>query len=50
MSTSPSFCVYWRNEISFLAEQIFPEKSVETVLAEWEEFMFELIAKRKPCR
>ena len=42
-SSSPSFCVYWKNEISFLVGQFFPEKSVEIILTEWEEFMFELI-------
>ena len=43
MSSLPSFCVYGKNEISFLVEQFFPEKSVEIVLTEWEEFTFELI-------
>ena len=35
MSSSPLFCVYEKNENSFLAEQFFPEKSVEIILAEW---------------
>ena len=52
MSTSPSFCVYGRNEISFLVEQFFPEKSVAIIMTEWEEFKLELIdiAKGKPYR
>ena len=47
MSSSPSLCVYGRNEISFLAEQFFPEKSVEIIMTEWEEFKFELIDIKK---
>ena len=48
MSSSPSFCVHGKNEINFLAEQFFPEKSVGIITTEWEEFKFELIViKRK---
>ena len=47
MSSSPSLCVYGRNEISFSAEQFFPEKSVEIIMTEWEEFKFELIDIKK---
>ena len=47
VSSSPSFCVYEKNEISFLAEQIFPEKPVENIMTEWEEFKFELIDIKK---
>ena len=32
MPSSPSFCAYGKNEISFLAKQFFPEKSVECEL------------------
>ena len=38
MPSSPLFLVYGKNEISFLAEQFFPEKSVESIMIEWEEF------------
>ena len=41
MSSSPLFCMYGKNEISFLAEQFFPKKSVKIIMTEWEEFMFE---------
>ena len=47
MSSSPSFCMYGKNEISFSAEKYFPEKSVEIILADWEEFKFELIDIKK---
>ena len=50
MSSSPSFYVYGENEISFLAEQFFSEKSVKIIMTEWEESKFELIAKGKPYR
>ena len=48
MSSSPSFCVYGENEISFLREKFFSEKSVKIIMTEWEESKFELIAKGKP--
>ena len=47
MSSSPSFCVHGKNEINFLAEQFFPEKFVEIIMTEWEEFKFELIDIKK---
>ena len=34
MSLSPSFCLYGKNENSFLAEQFFAEKSVEIIMTE----------------
>ena len=47
MSSSLSFCVYGKNEISFFVEQFFPEKSVEIILTDWGEFRFELIDIKK---
>ena len=47
MSSSPSFCVHGKNEINFLAEQFFPEKSVGIIMTEWEEFKFELTDIKK---
>ena len=47
MSSSPSFCMYRKNEISFQVEQVFPEKSVEIIMTEWEEFKFELVHIKK---
>ena len=47
MSSSPSICVHGKNETNFLAEQFFPEKSVEIITTEWEEFKFELIDIKK---
>ena len=34
MLLSPSFCLYGKNENSFLAEQFFAEKSVEIIMTE----------------
>ena len=42
MSSSPSLCVYGKNEISFLAEQSFPEILIEIIMTEWEKFKFEM--------
>ena len=47
MPSAPSFCVNGENEINFLAEQFFPEKSVGIIMTEWEEFKFELIDVKK---
>ena len=47
MSSSPLFCVYGKNENSFLAEQFFPEKSVESIMTEWDDFKSELIDIKK---
>ena len=33
--TSPSFYMHGKNEISFLAEQFFPEISVGIIMTEW---------------
>ena len=35
MSSSPSFYMHGKNEISFLAEQFFPEISVGIIMTEW---------------
>ena len=50
MSSSPSFCVHGKNKINFLVEQFFPEKSVEIIMTEWEEFKFDLIDIKKKCQ
>ena len=42
MSSSPFFCVY-----SFLAEQLFPEKSVKIIMIDWDQFKSELIDIKK---
>ena len=47
MSSSPSFYVHGKNEINFLAEQFFPERSVRIIMREWEEFKSELIDIKK---
>ena len=47
ISSLPSFCVHGKNEINFLAEQFFPEKSVGIIMTEWEEFKFELTDIKK---
>ena len=47
MSSSPSFCVYGKYEVSLSAEQFFPEKSIKIIMTKWEEFKFELIEIKK---
>ena len=39
--------MYGKNKISFLAEELFLEKSVEIIMTEWEEFKFEMIDIKK---
>ena len=41
------FCVYGKNENSFLAEQLFPEKSVKIIMIDWDQFKSELIDIKK---
>ena len=47
MSSSPFFYVYGKNENSFLAEQLFPEKSVKIIMIHWDQFKSELIDIKK---
>ena len=47
MSSSPFFCAYGKNENSFLAEQLFPEKSVKIIMIDWDQFKSELIDIKK---
>ena len=47
MSSSPFFCVYGKNENSFLAEQLFPENSVKIIMIDWDQFKSELIDIKK---
>ena len=44
---SPLFCVYGKNENSFLAEQFFPEIYMEIIMTEWDKFKSELIDIKK---
>ena len=47
VSSSPFFCLYGKNENSFLAEQLFPEKSVKIIMIDWDQFKSELIDIKK---
>ena len=44
---SPLFCVYGKNENSFLAEQFFPKIYIEIIMTEWDEFKSEMIDIKK---